>query len=113
MVGLCAWMADSSASASRTSPYSRAQASYDLRRLRLKGLLDRLPHTNTYTITPDGARFALFYTKVHDKILTPLMSADHPPAPDELRQALATIDHHIDERLARARLEKSAQTSKC
>ena len=29
-------------------PYSSNQMSYDLRRLRLKGLITRLPHTNTY-----------------------------------------------------------------
>ena len=79
--------------------FTCAQASYDLRRLRLKGLIVRAEHTNTYTLTPDGARFALFYTKVHDKLLVPLLSADHPPAPDDLRRALQTIDRHINQRI--------------
>ena len=86
------------------TPYNCAQASYDLRRLRLKGLLERLPNTNTYHLTPDGTRFALFYTKLHDKIFLPLMSADHPPAPNDLRQALTTIDHHINNYLNNAQL---------
>ena len=34
--------------------YSPNQMSYDLRRLRLRGLIERIPNTNTYTITPDG-----------------------------------------------------------
>jgi len=38
--------------------YTMGQASYDLRRLRLKGLIRRLPHSNTYVLTPDGQRFA-------------------------------------------------------
>jgi len=84
--------------------YTCGQASYDLRRLRLKGLVERIPKTNRYTLTPEGTRFALFYTKLHDKVMLPLMSADHPPAPDDLRQALATIDHHINAYCDHARL---------
>ena len=45
-------------------PYSMGQMSYDLRRLRIKGLITRLPHSNTYVLTPDGQRAAIFYTKV-------------------------------------------------
>ena len=75
--------------------YTTSQASYDLRRLRLKALITRRPKSNTYDLTPDGRRFALFYTKVHDRVLLPLMAADHPPAPPGLRNALATIDRHV------------------
>ena len=35
-------------------PYSMGQMSYDLRRLRMKGLITRLPRSNTYVLTPDG-----------------------------------------------------------
>ncbi len=59
---------------------------YDLRRLRLHGLIERIPRTNTYVLTPDGARVALFYTKIHGRLLRPLIAAaDQPPAPIELR----------------------------
>ncbi|WP_448072472.1 hypothetical protein [Georgenia yuyongxinii] len=84
--------------------YSMGQASYDLRRLRLKGLIRRLEHSNTYVLTPDGIRVAVFYTKVHDRLLRPLLAANTPPAPLPLRQALRVIDHHIDDYLAQARL---------
>src|SRR3712207_1624503 len=33
--------------------YTTSQMTYDLRRLRLHGLITRLPHTNTYTLTPE------------------------------------------------------------
>jgi len=33
------------------------------------------------TLTPDGLRFAIFYTKVHDRLLRPLMAADPRPRP--------------------------------
>jgi len=95
--------------------YTCSQASYDLRRLRLKGLILRLPRTNTYTLTPDGTRFAVFYTTLHNKLLLPLMSADYPPAPDDLTQALKTIDHHVENYIAHvgwSQPKNSAQTSK-
>lgn len=76
-------------------PYSQSRCSYDLRRLRLKGLIVRLEHSNTYTLTDDGQRFAVFYTKVHNRLLRPLMAADQPPAPLEVRQALRTLDRAV------------------
>jgi hypothetical protein len=47
------------------APYSPGQMTYDLRRLRLAGLIHRIDHTNRYVLTPDGTRFAVFYTKLH------------------------------------------------
>ena len=63
-------------------PYSQARCCYDLRRLRLKGLIVRLEHSNTYVLTEDGQRFAVFYTKVHNRLLRPLMAADQATRPD-------------------------------
>jgi hypothetical protein len=44
--------------------YTSAQMTYDLRRLRLHGLITRLPGTHTYVTTPQGLRVAVFYTKL-------------------------------------------------
>jgi hypothetical protein len=88
--------------------YSASQMTYDLRRLRLNGLVRRIEHTHTYVLTPDGQRLAIFYTKLHDRLLRPLAAADQPQAPPELRQALAVIDHHVDAYIARARLKPAA-----
>jgi hypothetical protein len=90
------------------APYGMAQASYDLARLRRNGLITRRAHANTYDLTPDGLRFAIFYTKIHDRVLKPLFAAGQPQAPPPLRDALRTIDQHIDNRLAHARLPKAA-----
>jgi hypothetical protein len=87
------------------TPYSASQMSYDLTRLRRKGLIHRLPRTNTYVLTSDGVRFALFYTKVHDRLLHPLLAADTPPAPPPLRAALHVIDQSIRDYARSARLE--------
>jgi hypothetical protein len=81
-------------------PYSMSQMSYDLRRLRMKGLMARLPRSNTYVLTPDGQRLAIFYTK----LLRPLAAANDPPAPLALRQALRLIDRHVNTYIAEARM---------
>ena len=90
------------------APYSMAQASYDLARLRHNGLITRRPHSNTYHLTSDGLRFAIFYTKVHSRVLAPLFTADQPQAPPQLRNALRTIDHHLADYVAHARLPSAA-----
>jgi hypothetical protein len=76
--------------------YTTSQMTYDLRRLRLHGLIRRLPRSNTFLLTPEGMRVALFYTKVHDRLLTPLLAADKPPAPLPLRRALHILDQSVD-----------------
>ena len=89
-------------------PYTTSQMTYDLRRLRLKGLVVRVQHTNGYTLSPDGIRFAVTYTKLARRILPPLLAASNPPAPIELRRALRVIDNHVEDYLAHARLKPAA-----
>ena len=89
--------------------YSANQMSYDLRRLRLHGLIERVPGTNTYRTTTDGIRAAVFYTKLRGRLLGPLLNAGHqPPAPLELRRALATIDRTLAAYIDDARLGTAA-----
>ena len=88
------------------SAHSPGQTTYDLRRLRLAGLIQRIEHTNRYTLTPDGIKFAVFYTKVHDRLLRPLMAGDQAQAPPPLRQALQAIGQQVDHYIELARLPK-------
>jgi hypothetical protein len=90
------------------TPYSMTQVGYDLARLTRNGLITRRPHANTYDLTPDGLKFAIFYTKVHDRVLTPLFAAGQPQAPPQLRTALRDIEQLIDTQLAAARLPAAA-----
>ena len=67
-------------------PYSAGQMTYDLRRLRLRGLIERRSQTHAYGLTPYGRRVAFFYSKLYVRILRP-----HAPvlaAPDTIPRPL-------------------------
>jgi hypothetical protein len=89
-------------------PYSMNRASYDLTRRRRNHLIVRVPGRNLYRLTADGLAFAIFYTKVHNRLLRPLLATNAQQAPPPLRAALGTIDKHIDARLPDARLPSAA-----
>ncbi len=66
------------------------QITYDLRRLRLHGLIERIPGTFRYQVTDTGLRTAQFLTRVHDRILRTGLAQitdPSPPAPTALRAA--------------------------
>jgi hypothetical protein len=79
-------------------PYSAAQMTYDLRRLRLKGLIHRIPNTHRYTATTYGLKVAFFSAKLYLRILRPewaaLLPADDQ-LPRPLREALDVLDVQI------------------
>ncbi|MHB1571661.1 MAG: hypothetical protein ACYC0H_20995, partial [Solirubrobacteraceae bacterium] len=91
--------------------YNQSKMSYDLRRLRLHGLIQRLPHSNTYQLTPDGIRVAVFYTKLQNRLLRPLLDADKPPARIDIRRALATLEHAVNEYIQGSRLATPTQNT--
>lgn len=64
--------------------------------------------TRRRVLTPDGIKVAVFYTKLHNRLLPPLLAADQPQAPPELRAALHAIDQHVHPWITRARLSQAA-----
>lgn len=62
-------------------PYTCRQATYDLRRLRRKGLVERVPGRNTYHVTPKGRAVATLFTKVAGRVLAPLLTELETPLP--------------------------------
>ncbi len=58
--------------------YGPRQATYDLRRLRLKGLIERIPGTYTYLVTGPSRR-----TAAKRRALTPTLSRLLPPPAPE------------------------------
>jgi len=80
-------------------PYAAAQMSYDLRRLRLKGLLHRVPGTHRYTVTTYGLKVAFCYSKLYLRILRPSWAALVAPddtLPRPLRSALEQLDRALE-----------------
>ena len=78
--------------------YTTPQMTYDLRRLRLKGLIHRIPETHRYTATTYGLKVAFFYSKLYLRILRPnwpALLADDDALPRSLRDALTKLDAEI------------------
>jgi len=78
------------------------QATYDLRRLREHGLIERIPHTHRYQVTSTGLRHAMFLTRVHDRILHTGLAELAGPNPAPLRKAAALYQTAIDDLTQRA-----------
>jgi hypothetical protein len=55
---------------------------YDLRRLRLHGLIERIPHTHRYQVTNTGLRAAVFFTRAYNRFIrTGLAELNDPDTP--------------------------------
>ncbi len=91
--------------------YTPARMTYDLRRLRRKGFIQRLPGRNRYVVTPRGRRIALFFSKTYTRILRPGPVACDPIQPTDvptpLTQAWTQLDHAITAIVQEARLMAS------
>jgi hypothetical protein len=61
--------------------YSTNQATYDLRRVRRKGLIHRIPHSQRYELTDEGRRIAVFFTKTYTRIVNPSLAELDPSSP--------------------------------
>jgi hypothetical protein len=57
---------------------SQGAITYQLRRMRLHGLIERLPHSFRYRVTELGFRAALFFTRAYNRILRPGLAAALP-----------------------------------
>lgn len=73
-------------------PYNSRQATYDLRRLRRKRLLERIPKSHRYQLTQAGRQVAVLFTKAYGRLLAPGLSLLDPNLPIEIgkRSPLAT-----------------------
>jgi DNA-binding PadR family transcriptional regulator len=67
---------------------SAGRMTYNLRRLRLHGLIARIPGTIHYRLTSYGLEVITAYTLAHDRVLRPgLAHLTDPAMPSELRRA--------------------------
>ena len=86
-------------------PYGMAQMAYDLRRLRRKQLIARVPRTFRYYLTPLGRRTVLFCTKLYNRALCRGLGRLEPQFPkSSLGLAWRRLDREIESLLNEARL---------
>ncbi len=78
--------------------YGRNRMTYDLRRLRLRGLIERIPFTRRYRVTDAGLRTAMCYHRTHARVLRPALAVvfDAPPrAAARLNRAVDSFDSEV------------------
>ena len=79
--------------------YRPNQMTYDLRRLRLKGLIYRPPGTHRYFVTPYGWKVARLFSRLEARVFRPAMAmftGNDAVLPSPLRQALDRVDAQLD-----------------
>jgi hypothetical protein len=91
------------------APYTARQATYDLRRLKRKGLIVKLPRTHRYQLTGLGRRVAVLFTRTYGRVLAPGLSALDPRLPEDVgarspltpawRSLERTLDDYIEAQL--------------
>ena len=83
--------------------YSAGSMTYDLRRLRLHGLIERVPHSHRYRITPVGARVAMFYARLYTRALRPASSLQ-PSGSARAQRAFDRLDAALADFLEEVKL---------
>jgi len=86
---------------------TQGRMTYDLRRLRLHGMIERIPKTHRYRVTDFGLRAALYFTRVHARLYRPGVAqimAHAPPMSSALQRAFQRIESEIDQQVQRAKL---------
>jgi len=79
--------------------FTQGKMTYDLRRLRLHGLIERIPKSHRYRTTRFGLRAALTITRAYNRLLRPGLAsaqAPAPPASTHPRDALDRVERAID-----------------
>ena len=91
----------------RFEDITAGQMTYDLRRLRAHGLIERIPRSRRYHATDTGLQHALLFTHAHDHLLRTglaLTSDPSPPRKTKLHNAARAYQAAFDELTQQARL---------
>ena len=79
--------------------YSTGKMTYDLRRLKLKGIIFRAEKSNRYFLTPYGWKVARLFSRLEAHVFRPALTAfgNHEAAlPPKLCEALRKVDDQLD-----------------
>ena len=90
--------------------FGRGAITYQLRRLRLHGMIERMPRSHRYRVTDLGSLTALFFTRTYNRLLRPGLAAvlpGHAAALCPLKLAFDRLDTHIQKFVASAKLALS------
>ena len=88
--------------------YTARQATYDLRRLRRKGLIRRVARSQRYELTDHGRMIAVYFTKTYTRIVNPSLAELDPQLPDSIARTTALgrpwreFQHALNERIKQA-----------
>ena len=85
--------------------YTASQMTYDLRRLRLKGLIFRPPKTHRYFLTPHGWKIARLFSRLEARVFRPavaMFASNEAVLPFPLRASLNRVDSQLDELIYQA-----------
>lgn len=90
--------------------YRRSQMTYDLRRLCQKGIIARLPNTNSYTITTYGRQIALFFTRLDRRVFGHAFAAIDKvePLPTALAECFQRLNEELDRIFTAAHFAQAA-----
>ena len=84
-----------------------ARMTYDLRRLRLHGIIERIPNTHRYRVTSSGLRIAMFMSRTWARLLRPglaFLAPAAPPTDNHLRRLFDRLDQAIGQSVDRQKL---------
>ena len=89
----------------KAEEYTTSQMTYDLRRLRLKGMIYRPPQTHRYFLPPYGWKLARLFSRLESRVFRPAMAmftGNDAVLPFPLRASLARVDAQLDELIYQA-----------
>jgi hypothetical protein len=78
-----------------TADYRLSALRYDLSKLRAKGLVEKIPHSRRYRLSPNGYRICLVFLKLFERIYAPLTAGLLRPFPADKQlqqQRLSQLD---------------------
>ena len=87
--------------------WTAGRMTYDLRRLRSHGLIERIKNTNRYRLTDRGIQVSLFFTRSYARILRPGLAQVMPEdwkGCSDLRNSFDRVIQSVDEFVTEAKL---------
>lgn len=78
------------------SAYGARQAAYDLRKLRAKGFVARLPRSQRYQVPPDGLRALAALVVLREHVIKPILAGVATPRQGRKPKSWTALDDHYE-----------------